>query len=52
MFNFLSQFFFDLPNRTIRNNSKKTILFNKTVKDIEHIYRYVAGFDMRYDEYK
>ena len=34
----LSQSYFDLPKRTIRNNSNKIILFNQTLKDIEHIY--------------
>ena len=33
----LSQSYFDLPKRTIRNNSKKIILFNQTLKDNEHI---------------
>ena len=33
----LTQFYFDLPKRTIRNNSNKIILFNQTLKDIEHI---------------
>ena len=41
-----------MPKRTIRNNSIKTILFNQTLKDIEHIYRDVAGYDMNYDEFK
>ena len=50
---YLSQSYFDLPKRTIRNDSKKKIiLFNQTLKDIEHIYRDVAGYDMKYDEYK
>ena len=35
---YLSQSYFDLPKRTIRNNSNKIILFNQTLKDIEHIY--------------
>ena len=48
----LSQSYFDLPKRTIRNNSNKIILFNQTLKDIEHIYRDVAGHDMNYDELK
>ena len=48
----LSQSYFDLPKRTIRNNSNKIILFNQTLKDIEHIYRDVAGYNMNYDEYK
>ena len=47
---YLSQSFFDLPKRTIRYNSNKIILFNPTLKDIEHIYRDVAGYDMSYDE--
>ena len=40
---YLSQSYFDLPKTTIRNNSNKIILFNQTIKDIEHIYRDVAG---------
>ena len=39
---YLSQSYFDLPKRTIRNNSNKIILFNQTLKDIEHIYRDVV----------
>ena len=27
-------------------------MFNQTLKDIEHIYRDVAGYDMTYDEFK
>ena len=49
---YLSQSYFDLPKRTIRNNSNKIILFNQTLKDIEHIYRDVAGYDKNYDEFK
>ena len=48
----LSQSYFDLPKRTIRNNGNKIILFNQTLKDIEHIYRDVAGYDMSCDEFK
>ena len=49
---YLSQSYFDLPKRTIRNNSNKIILFNQTLKDIENIYRNVAGYGMNYDEFK
>ena len=38
---YLSQSYFDLPKRTIRNNSNRIILFNQTLKDIEHIYIYI-----------
>ena len=49
---YLSKSYFDLPKRTIRNNSNKIFLFSQTLKDIEHIYRDVAGYDMNYDEFK
>ena len=48
---YLSQSYFDLPKRTIRNNSNIIILFQQTLKD-EHIYGDIAGFDMSYDEFK
>ena len=49
---YLSQSYFDLPKRTIRNNSNIVLLFQQTLKDVEHIYRDIAGFDMSYDEFK
>ena len=49
---YLSQSYFDLPKKTIRNNSNKIILFNQTLKYIEHINRDVAGYDMNSDEFK
>ena len=41
-----------MPKRTTRNNSNKITLFIQTLKDIEHIYRDLAGYDMNYDEFK
>ena len=49
---YLSQSYFDLPKRTIRNNSNIIILFQQTLKDVEPIYRDIAGFDMSNDEFK
>ena len=49
---YLSQSYFDLPKTTIRNNSNIIILFQQTLKDVEHIYRDIAGFDMSHDEFK
>ena len=49
---YLTQSYFDLPKRTIRNNSNIIILFQQTLKDVEHIYRDIAGFDMSYEELK
>ena len=48
---YLSQSYFEVPKRTIRNNSNIIILFQQTLKDVEHIYRDIAGFDMSYDEF-
>ena len=47
-----SQSYICMPKRIIRNNSNKIILLNQTLKDIEHIYRVVSGYDMSYDEFK
>ena len=49
---YLSESYFDLPKRTISNNSNIMISFQQTLKDVEHIYRDIAGFDMSYDEFK
>ena len=49
---YLSQSFFDLPKHTIRNNNNIITLFQQTLKDVIHIYRDIAGFDMSYDEVK
>ena len=49
---YISQFYFDLPKRSNRNNNNKKILFNTTLKDIENKYRDTAGYDMSYDEFK
>ena len=45
------QSYFDLAKHTIRNNSKIIILFQQTLKDIEHVYTDIAGFDMSYDDF-
>ena len=49
---YISQSYFDLPKRSIRNKSNKIILYSQTLKDIEHIYRDVSGCDMSYDDFK
>ena len=49
---YLSQSYFDLPKRTIRNKSNIIILFQQTLKDVQHIYTDIAGFDKSYDEFK
>ena len=48
----LSQSYFNLPKRTIRNNSNKIFLFNQILKVTENIYRDSGGNDLSYDEFK
>ena len=49
---YLCQSYFDAPKKTVRNNSNTIILFQQTLKDVEHIHRDIAGFDMSYEEFK
>ena len=49
---YLSQSCFDLPKRTIRNNSHRILLFNQTLKEIEKKPEDVRRYNMSYDEYK
>ena len=49
---YLSQSYFRLPIRTIRNNSKIITIFQQTLKNVERIYRDIAGFGMSYDEFE
>ena len=48
----LCQSYFDAPKKTVRNNSNIIILFQQTLKDVEHIHRDIASFDMSYEEFK
>ena len=48
---YLSPSYFDLPKRTIHNISIIIIFFQQTLKDVDHIYRDIAGFDMSYNEF-
>ena len=49
---YLCQSYFDAPKKTVRNNSNLIISFQQTLKDVEHIHRDIAGFDMSYEEFK
>ena len=49
---YLCQSYFDAPKKTVRNNSNIIILFQQTLKDVEHIHRDISGFDMSYEEFK
>ena len=49
---YLCQSYFDAPKKTVRNNSNIIILFQQTLKDVEHIHRDISCFDMSYEEFK
>ena len=49
---YISQSYFHLPRKTIRNNSNFLIFFKLQTKDVEHIYRDIASCDMPIDEFK
>ena len=49
---YLCQSYFDAPKKTVRNNLNIIILFQQTLKDVEHIHRDISGFDMSYEEFK
>ena len=49
---YLCQSYFDAPKKTVKNNSNIIILFQQTLKDVEHIHRDISGFDMSYEEFK
>ena len=49
---YLSQACFQLPKRTIPNNSNEINLINQILKDIETVYRDVGGHDMSYVEFE
>ena len=49
---YLCQSYFDAPKKTVRNNSNIIILFQQTVKDVEHIHKDISGFDMSYEVFK
>ena len=49
---YLCQSYFDAPKKRVGNNSNILILFQQTLKDVEHIHRDIAGFDMSYEEFK
>ena len=49
---YISQFYFHLPKKTIRNNSLKIIFLIQTFRDIILLFRDIAGLDMNLEEWK
>ena len=48
----LSQNYFKLPRQTIRENANFICLFPQDLKNINHIYNDVVGFDMTREEFR
>ena len=49
---YISQSYFGLPRRSIRNNSDRLILFKQTLRDVQSMYYDIRAYDMNYDEFK
>ena len=49
---YISQRFFGLPRRSIRDNSDRLILFKQALRDVQSMYYDIGAFDMIYDEFK
>ena len=49
---YISQSYFALPRRSIRNNSDMLILLKQTLRDVQSMYYDVGAYDMKYDEFK
>ena len=49
---YLSRSYSDLSKLIIRNKINVAILFQQTLKDVDHVYIDMAGFDMPYDRIK
>ena len=49
---YISQNYFDLPKKTIRNNSNINILFKQTLRDIILLIHNITGLDRNLEEWK
>ena len=49
---YISQSYFALPRKSIRNNSDRLILFKQTLRDVQSMYYDMGAYDMKYDEFK
>ena len=49
---YISQSYFALPRKSIRNNSDRLILFKQTLRDVQSMYYDIGAYDMNYDEFK
>ena len=49
---YVSQSYFGLPRQSIRNNSDRIILFDKTLGDVQSMYYDIGAYDMLYSKFK
>ena len=48
----ISESYFGLPRKSIRNNSDILKLFKQTLRDVQNMYYDIGACDMKYDEIK
>ena len=48
---YISQSYFQLTKKTVRNNSNIIVLFKQTLRDIILLFRFIAGLDMDLEEW-
>ena len=49
---YISQSYFGLSRKSIRNNSDRLILFKQTLRVVQSMYYDIGAFDMIYDEFR
>ena len=49
---YISQSYFGLPRKSIRNNSDRLILFKQTLRDVQSMFYDIGAFDLIYHEFK
>ena len=49
---YIRKSYFGLPRQNIKNNSDRTILFERTFKHVESMNQDIGGYDMAYCKFK
>ena len=49
---YITQIYFGLPRKSLRNNSDRLILLKQTLSDVQSRYYDIGAYDMKYDEFK
>ena len=49
---YVSQGYFALPRKSIRNNCDRLILFKQLSRDVQNMYYDIGAYDMKFDEFR